>query len=140
MAVLLVDATNAFNFLNRHVALQKNVFHFCLSIAPAIVNTYRADAQLFVDRQVIYSREGTTKGDPLPIAMYTIAAIPHIHKLDKLSQVSKSGLLTMPLWVANSISLNIGGQNGGDWTRLQLSCYCHEVMAHCQGGTYSPDS
>ena len=67
-AVLLVDTTNAFSSLNRQVALQ-NVLHLCLSIAPAIVNKYRADAQLFVDGEVIYSREGTTQGDPLAMAM-----------------------------------------------------------------------
>ena len=66
-AVLLVDATNAFNSLNRQVALQ-NVLHLCPTIALAIVNTYRADAQLFVDGEVIYSREGTTQGDPLAMA------------------------------------------------------------------------
>ena len=31
----------------------------------AIVNTYPADAQLFADGEVIYSREGTTQGNPL---------------------------------------------------------------------------
>ena len=107
-AVLLVDAKNAFNSLNRHVALQ-NVLHLCSSIAPAIVNTYHADAQLFVDGEVIYSTEGTTQGDPLTMAMYTIATIPLIHKLDKLSQVKQVWLLMMPLPVANSIGLNIGG-------------------------------
>ena len=87
-AVLLVDATNAFNSLNRQVALQ-NVLHLCPSIAPAIVNTYtyRADAQLFVDGEVIYSSEGTTQGDPLAMVMYAIATLPLIHKLDELSQV-----------------------------------------------------
>ena len=55
-AVLLVDTTNAFSSLNRQVALQ-NVLHLCLSIAPVIVNTYRADAQLFVDGEVIATPE-----------------------------------------------------------------------------------
>ena len=85
-AVLLVDATNAFNSHKRQVALQ-NVLHLCSSIAPSIVNMYRADAQLFVDREVIYSTEGTTQGDPLVMAMYAIATLPLIHKLDELSQV-----------------------------------------------------
>ena len=58
-AVLLVDAMNAFNSLNRQVALQ-TFLHLCPSIAPAIVNTYRAGVQLFVDEEVIYSREGMT--------------------------------------------------------------------------------
>ena len=93
-AVLLVDATNTFNSLNRQVALQ-NVLRLCLSIAPAIVNMYHADAQLIVDGEVIYSREGTTQGDP------PIAIIPLIHKLDKLSQVKQ-------VWFADDASA--GGQ------------------------------
>ena len=136
-AVLLVDAMNAFNSLNRQVTLQ-NVLRLCPSIALAKVNTYRADAQLFVDGEVIYSREGTTQGDPLAIAMCAIATIPLIHKLDKLSQVKQ-------VWFADDASA--GGQlhqlkhwwdKGGDLTRLRLSCECLKVMALCQGGTYSP--
>ena len=73
-AVLLVDAMNAFNSLNRQVALQ-NILRLCPSIALAKVNIYRADAQLFVDGEIIYSREGMTQGDPLAIAMYVIATI-----------------------------------------------------------------
>ena len=99
-AVLLVDATNTFNSLNRQVAL-RNVLHLCPSIAPAIVSTYRANSQLFVDGEVIYSREGTTQGDPLAMAMYAIATIPLIHKLSELSQVQQ-------VWFADDATA--GGQ------------------------------
>ena len=85
---MLVDTTNAFSSLNRQVALQ-NVLHLFLSIAPVIVNTYRADAQFFVDGEVIYSRGSTTQGDALAMAMYAIATIHLIFKLDKLSQVKQ---------------------------------------------------
>jgi hypothetical protein len=112
----LVDATNAFNSLNRQVALW-NVLHLCPSIAPAIVNTYRANPQLFVDGEVIYSREGTTQGDPLAMAMYAIATIPVIHKLNELSQV-QSGLPIMPLQVDSFIDLRSGGTH---WKRLGLT-------------------
>lgn len=47
-AVLLVDASNAFNSLNRQVAL-RNVMHISPSIAPAITS-YRSDSNLFVGR------------------------------------------------------------------------------------------
>lgn len=63
-AVLLVDATNAFNCLNLSVALQ-NILHICPSIAPALVNCYRNDAHLFVGGEEISSSEGTTQDDPL---------------------------------------------------------------------------
>ena len=43
--VLLVDAMNAFNRLNRRAALW-NVKVLCPSLAPVVINTYRTDADL----------------------------------------------------------------------------------------------
>lgn len=76
-AVLLVDASNAFNCLNRQVAL-RNILVLCPALAPVLVNTYRSDIPLFVGGEVLLSREGTTQGDPLAMAMYAIATIPLI--------------------------------------------------------------
>ena len=45
--VLLADAPNAFNTLNRDACLQ-NVQHLCPAMAPIIINTYRHPAYLFV--------------------------------------------------------------------------------------------
>ena len=45
-AVLLVDASNAFNALNRQVALL-NIRRLCPSIATALINTYRDSTDLF---------------------------------------------------------------------------------------------
>ena len=78
-AALLVDATNAFNSLNRQTALQ-NIRRQCPSIATILVNTYRAPTELFMDNDVILSQEGTTQGDPLAMAMYGLATIPLIQK------------------------------------------------------------
>ena len=80
-AVLLVDATNAFNCINRQVALQ-NIRHLCPTIATILINSYRSNIDLFVDGEVIPSQEGTTQGDPLAMAMYGLATIPLIRKLD----------------------------------------------------------
>ena len=92
-AVLLVDALNAFNSLNRQVALQ-NVLHLCPSIAPSIVNTYRANAQLFVDGEVIYSREGTTQGDSLAMAMYILCHChPTSHSQTRWVESGKASLV-----------------------------------------------
>ena len=70
--VLLVDAMNAFNRLNRRAALW-NVKVLCPSLAPVIINTYRTDADLFVGGETIKSKEGTTQGDPLAMAIYSVA-------------------------------------------------------------------
>ena len=79
-AVLLVDATNAFNSLNRQVALH-NIQRLCPLLATILINTYRAPTELFVDGDAILSQEGTTQGDPLAMAMYALATIPLIKKL-----------------------------------------------------------
>ena len=79
-AVLLVDASNAFNSLNRQVAL-RNIRVICPSVATALINTYRRDAELFVDGSTLYSQEGTTQGDPLAMPMYALALCPLIEKI-----------------------------------------------------------
>ena len=68
-AVLLVDASNAFNSLNRKAALY-NIHSLCPPLATILTNTYREDTQLFIDGETLYSCEGTTQGDPLAMAMY----------------------------------------------------------------------
>lgn len=79
-AALLVDATNAFNSLNRQVALQ-NIQHLCPPLSNILINTYREPSQLFMDGDVILSKEGTTQGDPLAMPMYALATIPLIKRL-----------------------------------------------------------
>ena len=77
--VLLVDASNAFNSLNRKVALH-NVAILCPSLATVLSNTYGGQPELFVDGETIYSREGTTQGDPLAMVFYALATIPFVNK------------------------------------------------------------
>ena len=60
-AVLLVDASNAFNLLNRQTALH-NIQRLCPPLATVLINTYREPTELFVDGDVLYSQEGTTQG------------------------------------------------------------------------------
>ena len=80
-AMLLVDASNAFNSLNRQVALQ-NIRRICPPIATALINTYREPTELFVDGNTLLSQEGTTQGDPLAMAMYGLATLPLIRRLE----------------------------------------------------------
>ena len=69
--VLLIDAKNAFNSLNRAATLH-NIRVLCPSIAPALINIYRSSADLFVGGECILSQEVTTQGDPLAMAMYAL--------------------------------------------------------------------
>ena len=80
-AALLMDAMNAFNSLNHQVALH-NIRCLCSPIATILVNSYRAPTELFVDCDVILSQKGTTQGDPLAMAMYGLATIPFIRRLN----------------------------------------------------------
>ena len=135
-AVLLVDATNAFNQLNQQAALQ-NIMRLCPEIAPAIVNTYRLNTQLFIDGETIRSEEGTTQGDPLAMAMYAIATVPLIHQLDASSSVRQ-------VWFADDATA--GGQLSqiNDWwqhlVRIGPNFGYHakwlKIMAHCKGRTH----
>ena len=84
-AILMVDASNAFNSLNREAAL-RNVRILCPVLAPIIINTYREDSPLYIDGEVILSEEGTTQGDPLAMSMYAIGTMPLIRKLPKDSK------------------------------------------------------
>ena len=81
-AVLLIDATNAFNTINRQVALQ-NIRRLCPPLTPILINTYRAPTELYVDGEVLLSQEGTTQGDPLAMSMYALATIPLIKRVSR---------------------------------------------------------
>ena len=77
---LLVDASNAFNMLNRAVALH-NIRFVCPSLSKILINEYRVPTQLFVDGESLLSQEGTTQGDPLAMPMYVLATVPLIRSL-----------------------------------------------------------
>ena len=80
-AVLLVDATNAFNSLNRLAALH-NISVTCPPLAQILINTYRVPIRMIIPGSgEIASTEGTTQGDPLAMAMYSLAITPFIHQL-----------------------------------------------------------
>ncbi len=81
-AVLLVDASNAFNSLTRNAALH-NIRFECPAISTILMNTYRGPSELFIDGEVIYSQEGITQGDPLAMPMYAVATLPLIKRLPK---------------------------------------------------------
>ena len=72
-AVILVDATNAFNSLNRYVALH-NMQYILPQFAIVLINTYRKPARLIIgDGKEILSKEGTTQGDNLAMFFYALS-------------------------------------------------------------------
>lgn len=75
-ALLLVDANNAFNSLNRAVLLH-NIQYLCPPMAIYIRNCYSVPSRLFVlGGTEISSSEGTTQGDPLAMPVYAIGITP----------------------------------------------------------------
>jgi hypothetical protein len=81
--ILLIDADNAFNRVNRAVALW-NVQFTCPALKHALINFYRAPTRIFMNGDGCFellSQEGTTQGCPLAMAMYAIALVPLVKQL-----------------------------------------------------------
>ena len=75
-AVLLIDASNAFNAVNRKLFLH-NVSVICPEIAVFVRNCYSLPLRLFIiGGSELKSCEGTTQGDPAAMAIYAIGIIP----------------------------------------------------------------
>ena len=72
-AVLLVDAANAFNSINRKVMLH-NIKFICPAMAVYTYNCYSTASRLFVQggKEISYP-EGTTQGDPIAMPLYAVA-------------------------------------------------------------------
>ena len=86
--ILLIDADNAFNRVNRAAALW-NVQYVCPSLKFALINTYRSPTRIFVSGKTFVefsSQEGTTQGCPLAMAMYAIALTPLVTKAKALDR------------------------------------------------------
>lgn len=80
--VLMVDASNAFNCLNRAAMLlhARVLWPRC---ARFLFNTYRGWSVLVMRgcSEFLYSKEGVTQGDPLSMFMYAIGTLPLIRSL-----------------------------------------------------------
>ncbi len=83
-AILLVDAENAFNSLNRSVALH-NLQITCPELFTYILNTYRKPADLFVanSEDKLISEEGTTQGDTCALGWYALSLMPLVNSCQK---------------------------------------------------------
>ena len=74
--VLLVDARNGFNELNRYVILYA-VRHFWPSGARFVFNCYKCFSHLVLrGGERLVSKEGVTQGDPLSMVAYALGLLP----------------------------------------------------------------
>ena len=78
--ILTMDASNAFNSINR-ISL---IWNIRPRASRFIFNTYRGWSPLIVrgSDNIIYSREGVVQGDPLSMFAYSVATIPLIRQLE----------------------------------------------------------
>jgi len=83
--LLIVDADNAFNKLNRNVSLE-NIKRLCPPMYTYLHNSYNTPATLYLenrDHSDILSQEGVTQGDNAAMAMYALSTQPLIQPLSK---------------------------------------------------------
>ena len=85
--ILLIDADNAFNRVNRATALW-NVQFTCPVMKHILINFYRSPSRIFMNGEggscELLSQEGTTQGCPLAMAMYAIALSPLLKHLQPM--------------------------------------------------------
>ena len=98
--VLLVDAENAFNRLNRKEALL-TVKRICPSFHKFLHNTYRNPVNMYMsDGSHILSQEGTTQGDNGAMAMYSLGVTPLITDLASVAEAEQLA----QIWFADDSS------------------------------------
>ena len=80
-AILLIDAANAFNSMNR-VTMLANIQRICPIVYIYAYNCYSVNARLFVvGGKELTSREGSTQGDPPSMVYYAIGLLPLMREL-----------------------------------------------------------
>ena len=90
-AILLVDAANAFNSINRKVLLH-NIQYLCPVLEIYTINCYQSPSRLFVQGgKEISSAEGTTQDDPIAMPIYAIGTTPLLREIkDPDSKVTQA--------------------------------------------------
>ena len=88
--LLLVDARNAFNSINRKVLLH-NMPYLCPVLATYVSNCYKVPSRLFVQGGLeISSTEGTTQGDPMSMPSYAIGILPLMDAINNVEPVQQA--------------------------------------------------
>uniref|UniRef100_A0A1X7SXQ2 Reverse transcriptase domain-containing protein n=1 Tax=Amphimedon queenslandica TaxID=400682 RepID=A0A1X7SXQ2_AMPQE len=80
--LLMVDARNAFNSLNRS-SLLWNIRILWPRASRFVFNTYKGHSPLIIKgyAEVLFSREGVIQGDPLSMFVYAVGTVPLIQTL-----------------------------------------------------------
>lgn len=83
--IILIDASNAFNRLNRASTLH-NARILCPEVATYLINTYRVPTSLIIQGdhntgEELWSYEGTVQGDNLGMHFYCLGTLPLITRL-----------------------------------------------------------
>ena len=88
--ILQIDASNAFNSINRAVTLH-NLTILCPEFSTYVTNCYQSPARLFIaGGKELLSNEGTTQGDPVAMAMYAIGITPLLYsQIEQPLQLSR---------------------------------------------------
>ena len=85
--VILVDASNDFNNMNRLVALH-NIRVICPAVSTILINMYQISTRLFiVGGGEILSQEGTTQGDNLAMSFYALGTSVLIYSYNNAKQI-----------------------------------------------------
>jgi hypothetical protein len=131
--ILLVDASNDFNSLNRKAALA-NALRLCPALGTALVNTYRSDSDLYIDGEAILSREGTTQGDPMAMAMYAIGTLTsHPTASDSIESYPNMACGQLCCrWLYQAASSVVGPTSGG--TCVWIPHQCQQNLASRERG------
>ena len=128
--VLLVDAKNAFNNINRFRMLW-TVRHLWPSGASFVFNCYHHWSLLFFWNgngmaSILHSREGVTQGDHVTMIAYGIGILPHIKHLKwAIPDVTKP-------WYAGNV--------GDLGTFARLETYFDSLARQGPGRGYHPES
>ena len=108
-AVLLFNATNALNSINRQTALS-NIQHICPVISTILINTYRDDVNLFIDGEKLYQKKEQSK----MILWQCLCMHWHFYHLSShclMMQSNRYGMQMMQLLVARLNTFGHGGTN-----------------------------
>ena len=80
--VLLLDASNAFNTLNRKLALHHTRV-FCPVLSTFLDNLYGAHRDLYAEGFLLSGEEGGTQGCPSSMGMYCLGIAPLINMVSQ---------------------------------------------------------